>query len=78
MVNTTSHLLLYKATLPLLRKSSGPRFVFISGASGSLNNMAKWAFPLASFGASKALGNYLVARMGIENDWLITLCIDPG
>lgn len=79
-VNTRALLLLYKATLPLLRRSSSdPRFAFISGASGSLTTMARWnAMPIAAFGASKALGNYVVRRMGIENGWLITLCINPG
>lgn len=79
MINTISVVLLYKAMLPLLRKSpTSPRFVFISGASGSLNSMRKFSIPIGSFGASKALGNYLVARMGMENDWLITLMINPG
>jgi norsolorinic acid ketoreductase len=79
MVNAISVMLLYKATLPLLRKASHPaRFVFISAAGGSLNDMPKYPYPNASYASSKALANVLVVKMGMENDWLITLCIHPG
>ncbi|KAH8680788.1 hypothetical protein BX600DRAFT_543480 [Xylariales sp. PMI_506] len=79
MVNAISVMLLYKATLPLLRKATHPaRFAFISAAGGSLNEMQKWPYPNVSYGSSKALANYLVVKMGMENDWLITLCIHPG
>ncbi|KAI1385915.1 aflatoxin biosynthesis ketoreductase-like protein nor-1 [Hypoxylon trugodes] len=79
MVNGISVMLLYKATLPLLRKAPHPaRFAFISAAGGSLNEMPNYPYPNASYGSSKALANYLVVKMGMENDWLITLCIHPG
>lgn len=79
MVNAISVMLLYKATLPLLRKATHPaRFVFISAAGGSLNDMRKYPYPNASYASSKALANCLVVKMGMENDWLITLCIHPG
>ncbi|KAI3391501.1 hypothetical protein diail_7199, partial [Diaporthe ilicicola] len=78
MINTFSVMLLYKATLPLLRKSSSPRFVFISAAGGSLNEMQKYPYPNLSYGGSKVLANYMVVKMGMENDWLITLLIHPG
>jgi norsolorinic acid ketoreductase len=79
MVNAISVMLLYKATLPLLRKASYPaRFAFISAAGGSLNDMPKYPYPNASYASSKALANCLVVKMGMENDWLITLCIHPG
>ncbi|KAK7428464.1 hypothetical protein QQZ08_005083 [Neonectria magnoliae] len=79
MVNAISVMLLYKATLPLLRKASHPaRFAFISAAGGSLNDMPKFPYPNASYASSKALANVLVVKMGMENDWLISLCIHPG
>ncbi|XP_044717071.1 short chain dehydrogenase domain-containing protein [Hirsutella rhossiliensis] len=78
-VNTFSVMLLYKATLPLLRKAAHPaRFAFISASGGSLNDMSKYPYPNASYAGSKALANVLVVKMGMENDWLITLCIHPG
>lgn len=79
MVNAISVMLLYKATLPFLRKASHPaKFAFISAAGGSLNEMPKYPYPNASYASSKALANVLVVKMGMENDWLITLCIHPG
>lgn len=83
MINTFSVMLLYKAALPLLRRSSSssescPRFVFISASGGSLGEMHKYPYPNSSYGGSKVLANYLVVKMGMENDWLITLLIHPG
>ncbi|KAK6082376.1 aflatoxin biosynthesis ketoreductase nor-1 [Seiridium cupressi] len=78
-VNAFSVLLLYKATLPLLRKAAHPaRFAFISASGGSLNLMPTYPYPNVSYTGSKALANVLVVKMGMENDWLITLCIHPG
>jgi norsolorinic acid ketoreductase len=77
-VNAISVLLLFKATLPLLRKAEKPRFAFISAAGGSIIDMPKYPYPNVSYTGSKALANVLVRKMGIENDWLITLCIHPG
>ncbi|KAF2802283.1 putative short chain-type dehydrogenase, partial [Mytilinidion resinicola] len=82
MVNAISVMVLYKATLPLLRQADrgngGPRFAFISAAGGSLNEMPKYPYPNASYASSKALANVLVVKMGMENEWLVTLCIHPG
>jgi len=79
MVNAISVMLLYKATLALLRKASHPaKFVFIGGAGDSLNDMQNNPVPDASHASSKALASCLVVKMGMENDWLITLCINPG
>lgn len=79
MVNAISVMLLYKAALPLLRAAARPaRFVFISAAGGSLNDMPNYPYPNASYASSKALANCLVVKMGMENEWLITLCIHPG
>lgn len=78
-VNGISVMLLYKATLPLLRKAPRPaKFAFISAAGGSLNEMPKYPYSNASYASSKALANVLVVKIGMENDWLITLCIHPG
>ncbi|KAI2613252.1 NAD(P)-binding protein [Hypoxylon sp. NC1633] len=79
MVNGISVMLLYKATVPLLRKAPHPsRFVFISAAGGSLTDMPKYPYPNISYVASKALANSVVRKIGMENDWLISLCIHPG
>ncbi|ORX94721.1 hypothetical protein BCR34DRAFT_608186 [Clohesyomyces aquaticus] len=63
---------------PLLRKGEKPRFAFISAASGSIIDMPKYPYPNVSYTASKALANVVVHTAGMENEWLITLCIHPG
>ncbi|KAK0609607.1 hypothetical protein B0T17DRAFT_586024 [Bombardia bombarda] len=74
-VNAFSVILLYQATLPLLRKAVAPvRFAFISAAGGN----AWLPYPNISYAGFKALANVAVIKMGMENDWLITLCIHPG
>ncbi|KAI4623419.1 putative secondary metabolism biosynthetic enzyme [Alternaria sp. BMP 0032] len=77
-VNAISVMILYKATLPLLKNSDSARFAFISAAGGSINNMPEFPYPNISYTGSKALANVMVRKMGMENDWLITLCIHPG
>lgn len=77
-VNSVAVLLLYKATLPLLRASASAKFTLISAAGGSIGGFAGNKLPLGAYGGSKALANYLVVKMGAENDWLVTLCIHPG
>ncbi|KAF2870765.1 hypothetical protein BDV95DRAFT_574576 [Massariosphaeria phaeospora] len=79
MVNAISVMLLYKAVLPLLRRAARPaRFAFVSAASGSLAKMQEYPYPNISYTASKVLANSMVVKMGMENEWLITLCIHPG
>ncbi|KAI6357205.1 hypothetical protein MCOR31_010429 [Pyricularia oryzae] len=77
-VNSVAVLLLYKATLPLLRASACAKFALISAAGGSIGTFAGNKLPLGAYGGSKALSNYLLVKMGAENDWLVTLCIHPG
>ncbi|TLS30051.1 hypothetical protein PpBr36_02616 [Pyricularia pennisetigena] len=77
-INSVAVLLLYKATLPLLRASAFAKFTLISAAGGSIGSFAGTKLPFGAYGASKALSNYLLVKMGAENDWLVTLCIHPG
>ncbi|KAF2648200.1 NAD(P)-binding protein [Lophiostoma macrostomum CBS 122681] len=83
-VNAKSVLVLFQATAGLLRNArdegkGNPKFVFISGKGGSLNeqHMFKGSH-IAAHAAAKALANMLVLRMGVENDWLVAVCINPG
>ncbi|KAF2874749.1 hypothetical protein BDV95DRAFT_297977 [Massariosphaeria phaeospora] len=81
LVNGISVLLLYKAALPLLRASAvdgGPRFAFVSAAGGSISAMDQFDFPIGAHGATKAMANYLVRKMGCENEWLTTVMVNPG
>lgn len=86
MVNAVSVVLLYKAVVPLLRAAAAQRsdghgratFVFISAAGGSLSEMHKYPYPNVAYATSKAWANAAVVKMGMENEWLMTLCIHPG
>ncbi|KAH7139464.1 hypothetical protein B0J11DRAFT_555830 [Dendryphion nanum] len=81
-VNSYGPLLLYQAALPLLSKSTAGtdkkgKFVLISSVVGSLTNMNNM-FPLSLYGASKALANFFVKWLAIENEEVIAWAQHPG
>ena len=78
-VNTVAPLALFQAAVPLLRAAAAPRFLVVSTAVGSIHNLkATSAFPVGTYGASKAAVNYLVRRMAFENPWLNAFMMHPG
>ena len=77
-VNSYAPLLLFQATQHLLRASSSPVFLYISSKSGSLIEMDKIPFPAGAYSASKAMGNALIRKLGLEEEWLIAFMIHPG
>ncbi|KAH7077381.1 hypothetical protein FB567DRAFT_632244 [Paraphoma chrysanthemicola] len=77
-INAYGTLQLFKAVLPLLRASSGTgKFMYMSSAGGSLTTMQN-VVPLSAYGASKALGNYLVKWLSQENTDTVIWCQHPG
>lgn len=77
-VNAYGTLLLFQSVLPLLQKASQPKFVAISSPLGSIGGMEMRPFPLFSYGASKAVLNYLVRKIHFEHEALISFAVDPG
>ncbi|OHE91572.1 short-chain dehydrogenase [Colletotrichum orchidophilum] len=77
-VNAVAPLLLFQATWRLLRRSSAPKFVVISSIAGSLGEVPRYASPCSAYGSSKAAVNFLVRRIGSENERLIALALHPG
>ncbi len=77
-VNTYGPVLLFQAFWPLLQKSAQPKFIVISTVSASIGAMEHIPFPVASYGASKAMVNYLTRRIHFENESLIAFPIHPG
>ena len=67
-INAYGQLELYKAVAPLLRASQQKkgRFVYMSSAGGSLSTMNN-IVQLSSYGASKALGNFLFKWLALDN-----------
>ena len=61
MINGISVMLLYKATLPLLRRARHrARFAFISAIGGNISEMPNFPYPKVSYAGSKALANVIV------------------
>lgn len=78
-VNAVAPLLLFQATWPLLERAAAPpKFVVISSVAGSLGKVAGYAPLCAAYGMSKAAVNFLVRRMGRENERLVALALHPG
>ncbi|KAK1770407.1 short-chain dehydrogenase [Phialemonium atrogriseum] len=78
-VNAVAPLLLFQATWPLLERAAGPpKFVVISSVAGSLGRVSGYAPLCAAYGMSKAAVNFLVRRMGRENERLVALALHPG
>lgn len=80
-VNAFGSLKLYKWVLPLLLKSKAqPKFIYMSSAGGSLTSMST-IVPLAAYGASKALGNFLFKWLALEQEGeekVMVWCQHPG
>ena len=77
-VNTYGPLLLFQAVLPLLQAAKEPKFVVMGSVLGSVGGMEQHPFPMAGYGASKAMLHYLVRKIHFENEGLIAFPIDPG
>ena len=81
-VNVWAPVRLFQAALPLLRRSTAPKFVVVSSGAGSLGFMDRLIAihqgPLAAYGASKAMVNFLVRRIHFEEPELTAFAITPG
>lgn len=68
---------LFKAALPLLQRSQSAKFCYISSAGGSFTTMNNM-IPLAPYGASKALGNFLFKWLSLETKDVLIWAQHPG
>lgn len=76
-VNALGQLELFKVVAKHLRASKSGKFALISSAGGSIANM-NTALPLAAYGASKALANFLIKWLALENTDLMVWAMHPG
>ncbi|KAL1864017.1 hypothetical protein Daus18300_007982 [Diaporthe australafricana] len=67
---------LYQATIPLLRKSTGPKWVTMGSSAGQLENQPP--IPNAAYGPSKAAVHWLTKRINAEEDSLTAFVLHPG
>lgn len=70
-VNTLAPLALFQATLPLLKKASGPKFVVISSGVGSNGLISTYAVPFGGYSTSKAAVNHVTAKLAAENPEIV-------
>ena len=78
-VNTFHPLIMYQAFHTLLSRSSNPKFIVSSSASGSTGLLEQLgAIPQLAYGISKAAVNNLTRRIHFENTTITALPIHPG
>ena len=78
-VNVIGPVRLFQAFLPLLVRSSNPRFVQLTSLAGSITLQPMiGSFPLATYGGTKAAINLFVRRAHVEHPNLTMLLIEPG
>jgi len=77
-VNTVGPLRLFQATLPLLKKSTNPRFLLMTNIMSSIGGEVGTRFYLGGYGATKAAANFLIHKIHFQNDDVTTLALEPG
>ncbi|RYP07174.1 hypothetical protein DL765_009248 [Monosporascus sp. GIB2] len=80
-VNTFGMLLLFQATLPLLKRSKNPKFVSVGSGSGqiSLNpHLNGKPYRNSAYGPSKVMNHWLTKRINDEEPDIISFPVDPG
>ena len=77
-VNGLGPLYLFQATLPLLQKSEGAKFVGIGSPLGSIGGMDQRPYPSTAYGTSKAVQHWIVRKIHYEHPELVALVVDPG
>ncbi|KAL4957459.1 hypothetical protein BDW69DRAFT_156141 [Aspergillus filifer] len=77
-INTLGPLRLFKAVAPLLQNAKAPKFIYISTLLASIGFIGKMETLTGPYGMSKAAGNFMVRKIHAENEYLVTLAIDPG
>ena len=77
-VNVFGPIFLFQATLPLLERSSNPRFMLMGSNAGSLSAMERVPFPSSAYGASKAMAHYHCLKMHFEHPNITVFNVHPG
>jgi len=75
-VNTVGSVILFQAVWPLLERSKAPKFIYISSGAGSIGGAIP--IPVGAYGASKAAGNFLTAKIHQEHPSLTAFALSPG
>jgi norsolorinic acid ketoreductase len=80
-VNTVAPIMLFQATLPLLKNSTaahGPKFFTISTNAASITLTEKMPFDTVAYGLSKAAVNYVMHKLHFEEERIVVGLLQPG
>ncbi|KAI4704390.1 putative secondary metabolism biosynthetic enzyme [Alternaria sp. BMP 2799] len=77
-VNAYGPLLLFQAVLPLLLKSSTPKFAALGTPIASITGMESRPFPMAAYGMSKVMLHWMVCKAHFDHPELTAFVLDPG
>ena len=78
-VNVIGTIRLFRAVLPLLKKShQTPKFITVGSAAGSIGAQENAPIPNAVYGPSKAALNWITRKIHLENEDMIAFPIHPG
>ncbi|KIW13107.1 hypothetical protein PV08_08294 [Exophiala spinifera] len=78
-VNVIGVIILFRAVLPLLKKSQKtPKFIPMGSSAGIITDQEKVNIPNAVYGTSKAALNYIVKKIHLENEFLVAFPMHPG
>lgn len=79
-INAVGPILLFQATLGLLRRSAKPKFFTISSTGGSIGliGMTPVEFDGGAYGMSKAAVNYAMRKLHFENPGIVIQPCCPG
>ncbi|KAF2129619.1 NAD(P)-binding protein [Dothidotthia symphoricarpi CBS 119687] len=77
-VNAYGPLLLFQAVLSLLQKSSNAKFAAIGTPIASISGMESRPFPVAAYGMSKVMLNWMVRKVHFDHPDIIAFVLDPG
>ncbi|KAI4627101.1 uncharacterized protein J4E87_004443 [Alternaria ethzedia] len=77
-VNAYGPLLLFQAVLPMLLKSSNPKFAALGTPIASITGMESRPFPMAAYGMSKVMLHWMVCKAHFDHPELTAFVLDPG
>jgi norsolorinic acid ketoreductase len=77
-VNSYGPLLLFQATLPLLEKSTQPKFISIGSPMSSIGGIESRPFAMAAYSASKLFLHWFTKKIAQEHPDFISVVLDPG
>ncbi|CAG7936829.1 unnamed protein product [Penicillium salamii] len=77
-INAYGPISLYQAVYPLLKKSTKPTFVGVTSLMGTIGGMEQRPYPMAAYGPSKAILNWIGRKIHLENEDFVSFVLDPG